>query len=361
LDKEKSGSANDDAKNRERIKIYAVIAGVLILVALLSSALTNVAVRPGTCGGISQQQAYNCTQRLAYSTSNGSICHTLPSSYADPCYYSIAANTENVSMCAQISDPNESGECVMYIANQTKNPSLCGRLRGSMLQSCTERAAISLSSPGACISLSNGTARQICLSSVYLNEAVNEGRDGSCAMIESNNNSQITYSSVSLVGLSQNSNYVNLTQVTNYAALSNVTLGARDLCYIYIAYSSMSQSYCSNVSSNMSTICNSSASRFNTVSHNSSLSQDNFSQFMQLCEQQASSSQCNSTSQYLEAVTAKNITQCKSLSGAYSSQCYYTLAQEYNNTNYCSYITNATINSECIQEIRNGYNATLGS
>src|SRR5271155_1998962 len=101
-----------------------MIAGALVLLALISTVFTDVAYKPGGCGG-SLQQKYDCVEQRAYLTSNVSMCATLPTSYADQCYGVVAENTKNQTTCSKISDPNVSGECMTYIANATGNPELC--------------------------------------------------------------------------------------------------------------------------------------------------------------------------------------------------------------------------------------------
>ncbi len=354
----KNSTSSDDSKAHENLKLYALIAGALIIIAIISTIVTNVAVPAGRCGGIIQQQNYNCLEQLAYSTSNSSMCSSLPGSYGDQCYSAIAENTKNQTLCSKISDANTSGTCTIYIASQTKNPDLCSALNRNMMQVCINEIAVSLKSPATCARSVNLTGKMTCLSAVYLQNAVSHTNSSSCAMIQSNNDSGITYSSIGLL-TSQSYNYVNLTQVLSYLAFSNASVGARDLCYMYLAYSTTNKAYCADVSQNMSTICNSTASHFNTISYNSTAGPSNFSAFMNLCNQQANVTQCENTAKYLQAITAKNLTDCKNLTTVYSSQCYYTLAQEYNSTKYCSYITNSTFNNECINSIKTKYNGTI--
>ncbi len=341
----------------ERMRLYIAIAVILVAIALASTTLVGLS-KPGTCSSIFPSQNYNCINQAAYSTSNLSMCSTLPAQYSSQCYIAIAENTKNDTACGLASDRNASDECVSFIANATANPGLCTGLSPSMTQSCIERIEVSTGTANACYTLPNNTGRISCVSAVYLAQAIIHRDKNYCARVPSNNNTNITLSAFGMLGFSPGAAYSGVGQVLSIASIANITFGVRDGCYASLAYVSSNPSYCDFASNSTRSVCKLAASHFSSVSYNATAGL-NFTEFMNLCQQQADPALCNSTVYYFKAVSARNTSTCTVLPVPYSYQCYYTLAQIYNSTSYCGYITNATLNSQCVVAVGRGYLANI--
>ncbi len=347
------GGAAGIKKDAGRIMPYAAIAIMLVLLALISQALVRSPSAWEACGNANTQQSYSCLQQLAYSASNASVCARLPGQYASQCYFAVGEKTRNATICRMAYDSNDTAGCIAFVANATKDPRLCSSIGAGSVAGCVDPLAVASMNMSACGLIPEQSQRSLCLAAVGINSAVNGLNQSYCSRIQSNSNTSQTLAALDLVSLS-NRLYSNFTQVFGYVAISNATFGARDMCYVSLAYATSNRSYCALVSGNVSGLCNFTAAHFK-VSYNTT-SATNYTAFLNLCYQQGGGSGCNSTAQYLKAVSARNMSDCTGLSSAYSWQCYYTLAQLYNNTKYCSYISNATFNNQCISAIRTGYN-----
>lgn len=354
-------TARNDApidKNKtemEKLRPYILIAIVLVALAFLSTFIVDFVAKPGVCSSAYQQQNYNCIEQLAYATSNAQICSSLPSSYANQCYLSISENTKNESVCQRASDVNVSSECTMFIANATMDPGLCGNLQQDDMAECIDRIALEEGQPGLCTRLASENSSSLCLNAVYFNDAISNLNGSYCRLMTENNSMDTTFASLELAAESAKYNYVNITQVLDYAALANVSIGARDACYLSLAYVSGDKSYCAYASNATSTLCGTVAADFGTTSTANTTEAVNYTALMNSCTQAESYTQCNDTIGYMIAVGEKNLTKCGKLSTNYAYQCYYGLAQEFNNTSYCSYIKNYTLNNECVLSISSSY------
>ncbi len=351
--REKSPQKEED----EKLRIYIAIALVLVALAVLSTILTLPIKAGSGCG----QQNYACIEQKAYATSNASLCGTMPGYYSDQCYSTIAQQTKNNTMCHKVSDVNESGSCTIYIANVTNNPGLCTTLIGNLMSNCVDKLAIREQMPSICSELQGGLNFQTCLTAVYLEKAVSGVNATYCGKITSNDNTQLTFTALELSSVESRTSYLNVTQALSFAAFGNSTVGARDACYLSIAYLTSDKNYCSNVSSGLATICNVTSTHFKSELSNTSAI--NSTAFISMCMREESYGQCNDTISYLQAIGTRNVSSCARLSSSYHDQCYYVMSEEHNSTAYCAYIKNTTLNNDCILSVRTGYvaNATSNS
>ncbi len=339
------------------MRLYIAITVILVAIAIVSTVWTGL-YKPGTCSSIFPSQNYNCISQVAYTTSNLSMCSTLPAQYSSQCYIAIAENTKNDTACGLALDRNVSEECVSFIANATANPGLCAGLSPSVMQSCIDRIEVGTGIANACYTIPNSTGKLSCVSAVYLAQAVIHKDKNYCARMPSNNDTNITLSAFSMLGFSPGAAYSGVGQVLSIASIANITFGARDGCYASLAYISSNSSYCGFASNSTRPLCNLAASHFSSVSYNATAGL-NLTEFMNLCQQQADPALCNSTIYYFKAVSARNTSACTVLPVPYSYQCYYTLAQIYNSTSYCGYIANTTLNSQCVVAVGRGYIANI--
>lgn len=352
----KNAPTNKAVTGRDNIRLYVIIAAALIAIALLSTFLADFSSRPGPCSEPFGHQNYNCLAQIAYNTSNTTMCGSIPTYYSGSCYTAIAEKTDNQTLCTKTSDNLQSALCTTYIANKTDSPSLCSKLNASFMTGCIDALAVSRGMPGLCVQISNSSSKNICLTAIYFSKAIGSSNASYCSDIVSNNDSNVTFGGLRLSG-GTGLKYVNITQMLTYASFGHAYIGARDACYLSMAYELSNNTYCGYVSNNMTSVCNFTATRTSTMQNNTAqnVNQLNYTAFMNVCIKQESYSQCSSVVNYIQSISTNNVSSCASLSGFYANQCYYSIAERYNNTKYCSYIQNATLNGQCILSITTGY------
>ncbi len=343
----------------ERLRLYA--AGALVLAVL---AAISVLLIPSSSSAVSrcnsllfQQDRYECIESAAVSTHNSTMCGSLYGAYADSCYMSIALNTTNPQLCGKINSTAVSDECYIYVANYTSNPSLCSKVGGALGSECAYHMAVDTNDTQAC-ALVNGTAGQLeCRSTIYFNNAIGHGSASSCASIYTNNDT------TSSEGILQNSSIgryaglsFNITKILEFAVFQNQTVGARDICYTGLAYESHNSTYCKFIqNSNLTSVCTEGSAihaSYGSMGSNSTL---NMTALLNSCNGQPDAAECRYSYMSLDALETGNVTICKNIPSGYSSTCWYYLAEKYNSTSYCSYISNTTLNTACVGDIEGLY------
>lgn len=365
-----------DEQNASLIQ-YAAIAIIMVIIAAVVLALQNNQGGLKGCTGIILE-AYrdSCISRLAYSTANVSLCSYLPSGQADSCISYIAENRSDAALCSGLSTSAEGNACMGAIANEEDNYTLCREMNGSALDACVTSIASRLAQPGECTGLSSRVAAQICANASLLSGALHSENPNACGSVTNRTGGTLTsgvayysgvftYSGNGTVGngaltLEQRaSSPLSVVQFLNAS-----TYSSRDLCYIYMAAALRAPQYCADVPN--ATIANVCSGGVQPVNSNSTLTASgaavtggNSTQLIAaLCKNLTlTAGTCNNFAQFYHAVSTRNLTLCGALSGGTQYQCYITLAKDYNNTNICSYITNATVNAACIEDVT--YNNTV--
>jgi hypothetical protein len=349
-------SEKETGRQHGENRLIAYVA-VAILVALAAVSMLFSSGQGGSsishCNSYAfQQDRDSCLESLAASTSNASLCASLPSSYADGCYQAIAQNTSNTSICGRISSQSLQGQCYMDQAYSRMDPGICMMINGSSADACIYKLAAQMHNSTACSLIPNSSA-QVCYAAVYLGEAIEQGSGAVCSRIVSDNSTAVAESALENVNMSQYYGVdINLTQTLEYDALSSYTIGARDLCYVSVAYRTGNSSYCGYAQDkNLSESCNTTISYALSGSAAVVNSTANFTALLNSCNGQTDSQQCTYGVFYVEAVQSKNVSYCKHIPAPNSYQCYYAMASENNDTSYCSYIGNATLNNDCVSAV----------
>ncbi|MHB1830307.1 MAG: hypothetical protein ACYCO0_02845, partial [Candidatus Micrarchaeaceae archaeon] len=313
------------AENDRKLRLYAGIAIGIVALAVLSILFVPSGTGQARCSSIASQSGKNsCIESAAISSRNSSLCGSLAGAYADQCYLSIAENTSNQKLCGKINDSNTSGECYVYIANYTKDPQLCSSAGSAFVSQCAYHIAVMTNSTAAC-SLVNGTGGQLeCNATIDFAKALHYGKPTYCANIKTNNNSFAAYGVLQNVSLSDYSGLgLNITQLEEYSIFINRTIGARDLCYLSIAYQYKNSTYCSYVQdSNLSDACLASANPIHSGAVNKSNATLNASIIHTLCSTAGSNTtSCQYGYMSLEALQTGNLSICKGIPSPYSYTC----------------------------------------
>lgn len=347
------------AENDRKLRLYAGAALGIVALALLSLLLVPSGTGVARCSSIALQGGKSsCIESVAIASRNSSLCGSLSGAYAGQCYLSIAENTSNQRLCGRINDSNASSECYVYIANYTKDPQLCSSAGSAFVSQCAYHIAVMTNSTAAC-RLVNGTAGQLeCNATIDLAEALHHDNPAFCASIRTSNNSSAAYGVLQNVSLSGYLNLVtNITQLEEYSIFLNRTISARDFCYLGIAYQYKNSTYCNYVQdNNISDACLAYANTDSGRAANRSNATLNASVIHTLCSTGgANATSCQYGYMALEALQTGNLSICKGIPSPYSYTCFYYIARKYNDSAYCNYINNATLNSACIGDIQGLY------
>ena len=349
--------------NNQKIAAYVVAAAVLVVIAVVVNLHTNGggSTLKG-CGSIILQQDRNtCLTSLASSSDNTSVCRVVSQDGRDYCYSEVAQIDRNPQACMGLSSQNMTYECILGVANATKEFGTCRYLNGSMADSCIGTLAAATGNATACGTISNAENSSVCYSGVYLSEARLSGRGYYCAMV-SNTSTAPDVSNIIYLGElgSAPGNYSNSQSFVQsplvYLSAYNISYSARDYCYTEVASDTRNATDCAMVSNSIVRgICNQ-TSASQAVQGNISI---NSSTISSACSTYAGENltTCQDILSIGEAVSSRNVSVCKSISETtYQYECYAALAKAYNESSFCGYISNSTANQACLQDIY--YNIT---
>lgn len=358
MDGKEGGSFLELMGHGERLRLYAAIVAVILVLAALSFLLAPRGSIADRC--MSSPLAgnrYSCLESLAFATGNGTLCGRLPNATADQCYSALAQNQSNATLCGMISDSNESGACFESVAVSTGNYALCSYAPQPVMDSCLMRLAETSNSSGICDGISDQLNRSECVSSIYLSRAVGSGNVSYCSSVMQQSNYSVTTRIISDSEALSGAN-LTLSSIIDYYEYGNITIGARDFCIASVAYQRGNMSYCSAIGSPAAMgICESLVNSSIRASQN--YSGINYTALIYSCYNVTGDYQsCNSTYMSLKAIKTANASICATLPSNYSTSCYSALAQELNDSKYCTYIKNGTESSACYTDLQY-YNTTV--
>ena len=356
-----SKNVNEAKRNDDSLRLYAAAAAILVALAAVSMLLVHstsgsAASRCRTM--LFQQDRYGCAESLAVSTKNASMCAGLPGLYQDSCYLSIAVNTTDAALCSRINSSGIAGQCYLYMANYTGNVSMCTSIQGSAGSECAYMLALKTGSIADCASVL-GDGRGYCNDTIHFNNALRYDNASMCAAMGADNSTAASESIMQNLSLSGYSGLLlNITQAVEMMVFYNQSIGARDICYAGLAYKTQNTTYCGYIQSNgLGSACESGAQKqqYSNSSLNSSAAL-NMTALLNSCTgTQQEILSCRYSYMSLEALQTGNVSICKSIPSNYSATCFYYLARKYNDTSYCGYIANATLNGACAGDISGAY------
>ncbi len=363
-------------KRHSQLKAYFVAAAVLlILVILLTVFVSNDTYSSSNsitnCNNIIlSSYKNNCILLTAENQSAPSLCNYLPSSLQGQCTSYIAEKTLNESLCVA-SGSSYVSDCTNYIAYTSNSGSVCLDLNASDLDYCLSLVAIKDNNTLACYSTNNTNASSLCNESLNINLALKTGNISYCKDMSTVANKTIsskilTDSQITLLPNTNNSINFNLISPISYLeSIQNTTYSPSDICYFAAITTSGNTTYCAKIQNQtISSMCTSLFKSNNTENNisNKTISQNktllnltkfNFSIIGQSCANYSNGNNayCSNIQSIIKSVAEKNITSCPNSNLTVKYQCYYIIAKAYNDTNYCSYILNASENSACVSAI----------
>lgn len=335
-----------ETTQRERMVALAVVAATLAIVAGFTLVATSGGTPLSRCNGIliSQQKA-ECLLALANSTKNASVCGYLASSLAGQCITNIALLSGNASICDGIpsNSPTYAG-CLTGIGTAKHDSSYCSGLGEPYLSTCAYSVASgeNFSDISVCSMIGNASLNADCNAKSHYNHAVLFRNATYCSYLPKAYNyslvSYISQSSARLFG------FANVTSTLTYLNTS-----PSSYCYYNLALLNYNKSLCGSVTGQLGTLCGyqlSTPASYNASAANSITLQN----VTALCSKapQAAQGVCSYALYIYIAVAQRNATVCGMIHAAqYQNACYAGIASKYQDSSYCSYIQNSTERIAC--------------
>ncbi len=352
------------AEQNQRLRLMAVVTAVIVGLALLSVALSSGGSPLQRCKGVlvagGKEQCY---YQLAVSSGNATLCGNLTLSYSESCYLSIAESHDNASMCPLTGNQSGAALCTSYVANATGRYGLCYSLNGTYRDSCLSTIAMDSHNASLCSGIGNNANRTICSSSIAFADALRLKNKDYCGSVTSTTNTGI------MDGVLQGSTALDYGRVSSnlstyimmLAFMNNTGISPRDLCYLSYASQFGNQSACTGISN--STMQQSCAIIAAPPSNSTSSGTENYTVMLNYCRNTtitgtnlSAQNNCAELVMISKAVVTRNSTICSSLNASGAEQCYVSLASQYSNTTYCTYLSNALVRNACYQDAT--YNAS---
>ncbi len=350
----------DGSANWEGMWKYALIAGVVVILAIVFSMLANV-IGNGNCKGILLGPSRDtCMFALALSSNNYSICKSLVGSQDAQCYLQISENTGNSDLCRNASQYSSEwgNQCYLYFENKTGSASYCSGVVGTEHSSCLAASAIYNYNLSYCSEIPNFTQSDSCTQAVSMNSALRSNNASYCAALSGTySGNETLYLLGSLEGTAKANASGLYSESTIFMYMQGNSYLKSDICYLFFSTLVGSANYCPMITnSGIGTICDSVASNAHLSTNTSNLTSSNstnstayYRTLISECSNQSASifSMCSNAVLLVEAVHTKNATICSHFSGALNAQCFEGLAKTYGNATYCSYIRNSTYDYSC--------------
>ena len=330
----------------DKKRLFLVAALVLVLLAGVSIALGSIHKSPlAACEGIILlQNRYSCLNNLAASTSNVSVCSKLPYPYNDSCVVNIASNTRSISACNATHGSAFYNTCISNVSASTSDASYCGLITNSSASSyCAYRVAqeSSFDNISYCELMSDPYYAGQCNALYYYNLATSSGNVTYCANIQNTTNTTVLYA-LSSNGRAFNYSSFNISG-SLYLGMINAT--PRSYCYYKVAVLSKNPAICSLAGGAVGELCTYSLYTYSNITTNYTNLNTSY-----LCANVPASFKyyCILGVQTAKATKTDNVSVCLAIGTAQEEySCITTLASQYNESSYCSYISNSTARSAC--------------
>ncbi|MGI0141481.1 MAG: hypothetical protein ACREBF_02405 [Candidatus Micrarchaeales archaeon] len=336
-----------ETENARRLKLYAAITIILVMVAMAVSILPK-GTKLQQCDSILISQNKNvCLYTLATSTDNQSICQDVQGGQQSTCYTSVAVGTLSPSTCAKAGSSANVSECTIQVAQATNNSALCSNINPQYSDGCYLIMAVKLNSQALCASVINQTSRESCSSAVDIDLASSTRIASYCANTSTTTNKTILTSVMNMAAAAFAGNQTQLISIKGLVLTPISNYSVRDVCYSVLASKTSNSTYCSDASPAGQTLCNYS------VNGAAAAQPENYSQLLNSCNELSQyKTTCTRAVLLAEAINTKNVSICASFQGMVSWECYTSLATKYTNSTYCGYITNSTANNACLLQLQ---------
>ncbi len=345
---DKQGAPENKKSERRRLFILGAFALILVIIAAVSTLAVGHGGSLSNCTNIIlSSNKYNCILGLANSTKNASICSYLPANMDYSCISNIALEKDSLSTCSMINSSSAyySG-CISSIAYKDNNIDECENISEPYESSCAYNISVldNFSNNSYCSVIGNSSLQATCDYRYDYNKAIGQKNITDCSYIpNAQNYTLLNYFTQETSGLL---GYKNETFLFPY-----INATPQEYCDFSIAVLSYNESICGITNGSLSLLCKSEFNR--TVVVNQST---NVSNVTDLCSSvpQSVRSICVSSYTSIKAVQEKNSTICTQLSNQQlQNNCYLSIATAYKENEYCTLINNSTLKNICYYDVSN--------
>jgi hypothetical protein len=345
-------ASETDASTSQQHMLYIAATALVLCIALLLVIFGNRGNALQRCEGvILQPQRSSCLDALAGIERNASVCDLI--GYAqlrDSCIEGIAELTSNITLCTQVTAAGDRADCVFNISNSTRNIGYCALVGAPYNSTCAYNIASRdrFASEQDCALIENATLRSECMYLYYYGSAMASKNASYCAALPGKVNMSLL-SAIFMVNSSLSSQLMELSML-------NAT--PQSYCYYNLAVLTPNRSLCAFTSGFMNTLCNATLSSPAQSANITNETACNYvpAEWKPACEFWMLSAQ---------AISKRNASLCMQISTVtvigmqdqYS--CISSLAEKYGNASYCAYISNSTVEQDCVMSVRYA-NSTAG-
>ena len=372
---------NDINKIKSNINVLYFIAIVLVFIALMitfNSMSRQNASQFSRCNSILlKSYRMSCFASLAAYTKNTSMCTYTVNKSA--CIENIAEESNNSVYCKSLENLSAQNSCILAVSIKTNNSALCNSMSGPNKSECVfyfaklqNFKAVSL---GECNNMTNSSEIRICTDLFYYRTMLSSKNSSYCSHLPARQNLTVMSYMLNASTLLNSGEYNSLNKISNTSLAKNTSkinssifsslqpainqestlmgfisanITPQNLCYYESALNSHNASYC-RFAGNLSLQCSSafenitqSSKEYNNTNFTDLLNQCNnlpYSNLTTLCK-------IGLYSQY--AVIEKNVSYClESGNQSIENLCISNMAEQINNSYYCSYLTNSTLRFDC--------------
>lgn len=331
-----------------KLMLYVYLVMLLVAIAAVSFLIVPRGSGMGACNSLLLTgNKYACLTNLALAQGNASICGEEQGQYADSCYSEVASKTGNVTLCSSVQNETSRTYCVFGIAVTSADYSACSGIPEPYASACEANIAVHAGNESMCAGIGNYTYNAECSSIIGIENALETGAGSYCGAASTSDNANITAYVLDNI-TSRNLGTSTLdSSLLSALLLPNTTITPRDLCYLELAGQTLNASLCNSVTPGYAqNTCTIESSQY---PYNASTG-GNYTQQLASCSSLGQYAGACADSIMLEhAVATENTTLCGQLPSSLADTCYELMASTYNNTSYCSYITNANESSACVQ------------
>ncbi len=377
--KDTDNAINEIKSNFNILYFIAIILIFIALMIIFNSMSKQNASQFSRCKSIIlKSYRTSCFASLAAYTKNISMCTYTGNT--STCIENIAEESNNSAYCRGLENVSTQNSCILAVSIKTNNSTLCNSISKLNRSACIFYFAKSQNfktvSLSECSNITNSSENMICTDLFYYRAMFSSKNSSYCSYLPATQNLTVMsymlnastllshgeYNSLNKISenisLTKNTSKINnsifsslqpsINQESNLIEFISDNITPQNLCYYESALDLHNASYC-KFAGNLNLQCK---SVFENITQSSGgYRNTNFTELLNQCNNLPYSNltalcRIGLYSQY--AVMEKNVSYClESGNQSIENICISNMAEQINNSYYCSYLTNSTLRFDC--------------